>query len=92
MRTKILVTAAAALLLTSVGMTPYVANAQPSPAQMKKDGEIKSPAAADAAVAKDEAKAAKSKAHVAHKKAKVAKKKAKVAAKKADEAAKDATK
>ena len=81
MRNKILITAAAAFLLSSVSLAPFVAYAQPTPGQMKRDGEIKDPAAADAAVAKDAAKDAKSKAHKAHH-----------MAKKADDAAKDAAK
>ena len=88
MRNKTLVATAAAFILSSVGSAPYVASAQPSPAEMKKAGEIKSPAAADAAISKDEAKDAKKKAHKAKKAAKRAAHKAKVAAKKADAAAK----
>ena len=82
MRNKLLVTIAAASALSWFG----AAGAQPSPAQMKKDGEIKDPVAADAAIAKDEAKDAKKQAHEAHRKAQVASHKAKVSAKKADEA------
>ncbi len=90
MRNKILMTVAAAFVL-SVGAAPYVASAAVSPAEMKKAGEIKDPAAADAAVAKVEAKDAKKQSHKARKFAKVASHKAKVASKKADAAAKDAT-
>jgi len=90
MRNKILVTAAAAFILSAVVAAPYVATAQVSPHQMKKDGEIKDPAKADAAVAKDEAKDAKKMAHKAHHKAKVAHHKAKVAIKKAEQAEKAA--
>ena len=90
MRNKILLTAAAAFILSSVAAAPLVATAQVSPAQMKKDGEIKDPAKANAAVAKDEAKDAKKLAHKAHKKAKVAHHKAKIAKKKAEKAEKDA--
>jgi len=90
MRNKILLTAAAAFILSSVAAAPLVAIAQVSPSQMKKDGEIKDPAKANAAVAKDEAKDAKKLAHRAHKKAKVANHKAKVAKKKAEKAEKDA--
>ena len=90
MRHKILMAAAAAFILSSVATAPLVANAQPSPAQMKKAGEKKDPAVADAAIAKYEAKDAKKQAHKAHKKAKVAHHKAKVAAKKAEEADKAA--
>ena len=92
MRNKILMTAAAAFLLSSVAAAPFVANAQVTPAQMKKDGEIKDAAKADAAVAKDEAKDAKKQAHKAHKKAKKAAHKAKTAAKKSEDAAKDSAK
>jgi hypothetical protein len=84
MRNKILLAAAAAVALSSVAAIPFAASAGPTPAQMKKDGEIKNPVKADEAIAKDEAKDAKKKAHVAHKKAKVARHKAKVAAKKAE--------
>ncbi len=90
MRHKILMTAAAAFVLSSVGLAASVAVAQVTPAQLKADGEKKDPAVADAAIAKDEAKEATKKAHVAKKKAHVAHKKAKAAAKKADVAAKDA--
>ena len=90
MRKKILMAAAAAFVLSSIAAAPFIANAQPTPGQMKKAGEIKDPAKADAAVAKIEAKDAKKQAHVAHKKAKVAHHKAKVAAKKADKAEKAA--
>ncbi len=92
MRNKILMTAAAAFLLSSVAAAPFVASAQVTPAQMKKDGEIKDAAKADAAVAKDEAKDAKKQAHKAHKKAKKAAHKAKTAAKKSEDAAKDSAK
>ena len=88
MRNAFLMSIAAAFVLSSVGAAPLVASAQITPAQLKKDGEIKNPAIADAAVAKDEAKDAKKQAHVAHKKAKVAHKKATLAGKKADQAAK----
>ncbi len=90
MRSKILVSVTAAFALSSFGLAPCVANAQPSAAQMKKDAEIENPVAADAAVAKDEANAAKTKAHKAHRQAKIAKHKAKHAAKKTHEAAKNA--
>jgi hypothetical protein len=90
MRKELLVTVAAAFVLSSVAAAPFVANAQVSPAQMKKDGEIKDAAKADAAIAKDSAKDAKKQAHKAHKKAKRAHHKAKVAAKKAEDAAKAA--
>ena len=81
MRNKILMTAAAAFILSSVSLAPQAVLAQPSPSEMRKAGEIKDPASADAAVAKDEATAAKSKARKAHS-----------AAKKADDAVKDAAK
>ncbi len=90
MRHKILMTAAAAFLVSSVALAGGVAFAQVTPAQLKADGEKKDPAVADAAIAKDEAKVATKKAHTAKKKAHVASKKAKAAAKKADDAAKDA--
>ncbi len=90
MRNKILITAAAAFILSSVAAAPLVATAQVSPAQMKKDGEIKDAAKADAAISKDEAKDAKKQAHRAHKKAKLAHHKAKKAIKKAEDAQKDA--
>ena len=90
MRNKILMAAIAAFVLSSVGAALHAASAAPSPAEMKKAGEKKDPAAADAAIAKDEAKDAKKQAHVAHRKAKVAHHKAKTAAKKAHEAVKDA--
>jgi hypothetical protein len=92
MRNKLLMTVAAAFVLSSVGAAGFVANAAPSPAEMKKAGEIKDPAKADAAIAKDEAKDAKKLAHKAHKKAKRAHHKAKVAAKKAEKAEKKAEK
>jgi hypothetical protein len=77
-----LLTAAAAFLLASVGS----AYAAPSFDKIKKDDEIKNPAAADAALAKDEAKDAKKSAHHAKKKAKVAEHKAKSAEKAAEKA------
>jgi len=89
MRNKLYLTLAAAFLLSSVVVAP-AALAQPSPAQMKKAGEVKEPARADAAVAKVEAKDAKKRAHIAHKKAKRAAHKAKVAAKDAEKAEKAA--
>ena len=91
MRNKTLMTVTAAFFLSSIGLAPVVAYAQPTPSQMKRDGEIKDPVAADTAVAKDEAKAAHKKAHKAHKSAKKAASKAKVAAQKSDEAIKDTT-
>ncbi len=91
MRHKILVTAAAAFLLSSVGMASGVALAQVKPSEFKKDSEKKDPAAANTAVAKDEAKAAKTSKHTAAKKAKTAEHKAKAASKDADKAAKDAS-
>ncbi len=90
MRNKLLLAATAAFVMSAVAAAPLVAIAQVSPAQMKKDGEIKDPAKANAAVAKDEAKDAKKHAHKAHKKAKVAHHKAKVAAEKAEKAEKKA--
>jgi len=90
MRNKTLVVVTAAFVLSSLAAAPIVASAQPTPAQMKKAGEINDPAAADAAVSKLEAKAAKAKAHKAGKSAKVASHKAKVAAKEADKATKSA--
>jgi hypothetical protein len=92
MRNAMLVTLAAGFVLSSTALTPYVASAQPSPAEMKKDGEIKDPAKADAAISKSEAKDAKKQAHKAHKSAKKAAHKADVQAKKADDAAKKAEK
>jgi hypothetical protein len=92
MRNKILMTAAAAFVLSSVSAAPIVATAQPTPAQMKNAGEIKDPAKADAAVSKIEAKDAKKQAHHAHKLAKRAHHKRKVAAKKAEQAEKRAEK
>ncbi len=90
MRNKILMTAAAAFVLSSVAVAPYVATAAPSPAEMKKAAETKDPNAANAKVAKYEAKDAKKLAHKAKKKAKVAHHKAKVAEKKAEKAEKEA--
>jgi hypothetical protein len=87
MRSKTLVTIAGAFFLSTVS-APLAASAAPSPSDMKKAGEIKDPAKADAAIAKDEATDAKKQAHVAHKKAKVAANKAHKAEKKADEGAK----
>ena len=81
MRNKILMAAAAAFVLSSFGAAPLMANAQPSPAEMKKAGEKKDPAVADAAIAKYEAKDAKKQAHKAKRKAKVAHHKARIAAK-----------
>ena len=91
MRSPFLVAAAAAFVLSSVSVVPLVARAGPTPAELKKDGEIKNPAQADAAIAKDEDKDAKTQAHRAHKKAKVAHKRAKVAARKAEQAEKAVT-
>ena len=90
MRKELLVTVAAAFVLSSVVAAPILANAQVSAAQMKKDGEIKDPAKADAAIAKDSAKDAKKQAHRAHKQARKAHHKAKLAAKKAEDATKAA--
>ncbi len=92
MKNKILMTAAAAFLLSTVATAPVIAVAQPTPGQMKKAGEIKDPAKADAAVSKIEAKDAKKQAHRAHKLAKRAHHKRKVAVKKAIEAEKRAEK
>ena len=85
MRNKTLLTVTAAFFLSSAGLAPVVAYAQPTPGQMKRDGEIKDPVAADksdeaikdaagadASAAKDAANDAKSKAHKAHKSAKKA--------------------
>ena len=80
MRNKILMAVTAAFVL-SAAAAPYVATAQVSPAQMKRDGEKKNPAVADAAIAKDEAKDAKKQEHKAHKYAKIAHKKARKAIK-----------
>ena len=91
MRHKILIAAAAAFLLSSVGMASGVAVAQIKPSELKKDSEKKEPAVADTAFSKDEAKAAKTQAHTARKKAKTAENKAKIASNKADAAAKDAS-
>ena len=87
MRNTFLVTVATAVVLSSAG-APYAASAQPTPAEMKKAGEIKDPAAADAAISKLEAKDAKKEDRKARKWAKVAAHKAKIADKKADAAAK----
>jgi len=81
MRKEILAAVAAAFTLSTVGSMPLVANAQPSPSQMHKDGEIKDPAKADEAISKDEAKDAKKQAKKAHHDAKRAAKKAKKAEK-----------
>ena len=83
---KTLLMAAAAIVLSSVAVMPLMASAGPTPAELKRDGEIKNPAQADAAIAKDEAKDARTQAHRAHKKAKVAHRKAKLASKRADQA------
>jgi len=91
MRTNLVVMAAAAFVLSSVAASPYVADASPSPTEMKKAAEIDDPAKANAAVSKYEAKDAKKQAHKAKKSAKVASHKAKVADKKADQAVKAAT-
>lgn len=77
MRDKVLAAVAAAFALSSVGLAPVVANAYPSPAQMHKDGEIKDPVKADAAISKDMAKDARKKAHRAHHYARIAAHKAK---------------
>lgn len=90
MRKKLLISVAAAFVLSSVGAAGFAAHAAPSASAMKKAGEIKDPAKADAAIAKDEAKDAKKLAHKAHKKAKRAHHKAKVAIKKAEKAEKAA--
>jgi hypothetical protein len=87
MRSNILLAGAAAMLLSSIGMTG--AHAQLSPARLQADSEHKDPSAADTAVAKDEAKDAKKDAKVAKSKAKIAAHKEKVAVTKAGEAAKD---
>ncbi len=88
MRNKILMTAIAAFMVSTVGVGGGVAVAQVKPSEFKKDSEKKDPAVADASVAKSEAKSAKKHAHMARKKAHAAQSKAKVAVKKADEAAK----
>jgi hypothetical protein len=88
MRNAMLVTVAAGLVLSSAALIPHAASAQPSPAEMKKDGEIKDAVKADAAISKSEAKDAKKQAHKAHKDARHAAHKATVQAKKADDAAK----
>ena len=90
MRNKTLMAVAAAFILSSVAAAPIAVTAQPTPNEMKKAGEIKDPARADAAVTKVEAKDAKKQAHKAKKLAKRAHHKAKVAAKKADQAIKKA--
>jgi hypothetical protein len=90
MRKKILMTAAAAFLLSTMTVATSPALAQVKPSEVKKNSEHKDPAVADAADAKSEKKDAKKEAKVATKKAKTAEKKAKVASKKADTAAKDA--
>ncbi len=76
MRNKMIAPVAVAFALSSVGLTPYAASAYPSPSQMHKDSEIKSPVAADKAVSKDMAKDAKKKQHRARNDAKVASNKA----------------
>lgn len=85
MRKKTLLPVAAAFALSTVGLA---AHAYPSPSQMHKDGEIKDPVKADAAISKDMAKDAKKKEHRARKDAKAAAHKANTAAKKSDEAGK----
>ncbi len=89
MRKTILLTAAAAFLLSTASVSAP-ALAQVKPSEVKKNPEHKDPAVADAADAKSEKKDATKQAKTATKKAKVATKKAKTAAKKADVAAKDA--
>lgn len=87
MRKELLMTAAAALVLSCAAVSaPYVASAQPSPHQMKKAGEIKNPVKADAKIAKIEAKDARKQARRAHKDANKAWHKARSAAKAADKA------
>lgn len=88
MRNKILMTAAAAFVLSSVSAGVSVAQIKPS--EFHKDSEKKDPAVADTAGAKSEAKVAKKQASTAEKKAKTAESKAKKASKEADKAAKDA--
>ena len=80
MRSKIILSAAA-FVLSTVALGPQTASAQLSPEAMKKDSQIKDPAKANAAVAKDEARYAKKKAHRAKKDAKIASHEAKTAAK-----------
>ena len=64
MRSKILLAAGAAFVVSTLVSAPFVASAQPSVAEIKKDGEKKDPAAADAALAKSNAKDAKKQAKV----------------------------
>ncbi len=80
MRTKILMTAAAAFILTSAVSAPIAANAYPSGA-IRHDAKAKDPVKSDAKMAKALAKDAKKSAKKAHKKAKLAAKKAEKAAK-----------
>ena len=87
MRKELLVTAAAALVLSCAAVSvPYAASAQPSPHQMKKAGEIKNPVKADARIAKIEDKDARKQARRAHKDASRAWRKARSAARAADKA------
>src|ERR1700742_4333006 len=88
MRNTILMTAAAALLLTSANAG--LALAQVNPSAVKSASEKKDPAAADAADAKVAEKGAKKASDTAKHKAKAAEHKAKVASSKADSASKDA--
>ena len=88
MRARILATVATALLISS-GALPGAAVAQVKASQLEKDANKSNPAAADAAIAKDEAQAAKKNAVVAKKTAKSPK--AKAAADKAAKAADIAT-
>ena len=81
MRTKILMSAAAAFLLSSVVTIPAAFGDTPGVAAERKAMKQNNPAVADKIISKYEAKDAKKQAHRAHKKAKVAARKAKAAAK-----------
>ncbi len=80
----------AAFVLSCAGSAPSVASAQLTPSHMRKDAEIKNPAAANAAVVKDEAKYARKEDRRARRHAKVAAHKAHLARRKAEEAARRA--
>ena len=86
MRNKILVSAAAAFILSSGAALPPALGATPGVAAAEKAARQNNPAVADDTISRYEAKDAKKQAHRAHKKAKVAHHKAKIAAKAAAQA------
>ena len=81
MRTQVLMTVAAAFVLSSVATPPSAFAASAAVKAEEKAAHQSNPAVADDTITKYAAKDAKKQAHKAHKKAKLAAKKAKAAAK-----------